>query len=97
VGQSAPFLSVLILWAANPKDISWSRRDTRLAKRENHRGPRFWIARSGLPGIPRDQTPRSWPKNCVLRLAPPIPGGSEEGEFRTRGTRFSEFPTEGSR
>src|ERR1035438_478103 len=52
-GEVLPLLSILILWAANPKGISWSRRDTRLAKPRNHRGPQFRIAGCCLPGVLR--------------------------------------------
>jgi hypothetical protein len=96
VGQSAPSLSMLVLWVAYPKRISRSRRDTRLTNRKNHREPQFWNCRSGLPGILRDQHRDRGPRTACCDS--PLPyWGSEGSEFRTRGTRFSEFPTEGSR
>jgi hypothetical protein len=96
-----PLLSVLILWAANPKGIAYPRRDTRQAKRRNHRAdPSFGLPVAAFPASSVRPTPRSWPRNCVARKTQqprPFPtGGSEtEFEFRTRGTTFSELPTEG--
>ena len=51
--QSAPF-PVLILWAANPKGISWSRRDTRLAKPKE--SPRTQVSDCGLLPSRRPQS-----------------------------------------
>ena len=96
VGQSAPSLSMLVLWVAYPK--------THLPVPPRHspgqpkESPRTSVldCRSGLPGILRDQHRDRGPRTACYDW--PLPyWGSEGGEFRTRGTRFSEFPTEGSR
>jgi hypothetical protein len=52
-GAILPLYPSSFLWAANPTGISWSRRDTRLAKRRNHRGPQLRIAGCCLPGVLR--------------------------------------------
>jgi hypothetical protein len=50
----------------------------------------------GLPGILRDQHRDRGPRTACCASSHSY-WGFGGGEFRTRGTRFSEFPAEGSR
>jgi hypothetical protein len=87
VGQSAPSLSMLVLWVAYPKRISRSRSDTRLANRKNHRGPQFWLAGRAFPASSMTNT------EIVAQELPaatrPSPTGVRRGVNFERGGRDS--------
>jgi len=89
--RRVPLLSVLILWVANPKGISGARRDNeRITARTS-----VLDCRSAFPASSVTNTEIVAELRTATRPHPYW--GSEEGEFRTRGTRFSEFPGKGSR
>ena len=92
-GAILPLLFIIILWVVNPKGVSWSRRD----KRENHRADlSFGFAGRAFPASSVTKHRARGPRTACCASSHSY-WGFGGGEFRTRGTRFSEFPAESSR